>query len=239
MGRLNLAEYLKRRQSFQNNQPRFRQPCWTCRQPDFSCYCEWLKPFDPIIQFVILIHPIEYHRRIATGRMSHLILKNSMLIQGSTFAEDSEVGNIARDPDNQCLILYPGRNSSNLSLMGTDERSALFLTEKNNVIFVIDGTWGTAKKMVNQSPDLKALPRISFTPPGPSNFHLRKQPRPECYSTIEAIHHTIDLLGPVFGFHGPERPHDNLLFAFENMVRRQLDLAHGAETETWTRRRSS
>ncbi len=102
----------------------------------------------------------------------------------------------------------------------------LFKPNKNIVIFVIDGTWRTAKKMINQSPCLNTLPRISFTPPAPSRFHVRKQPRPECYSTIEAIHHTIELLGPVRGFPLGERRHDSLLFAFENMVRRQLDLAH-------------
>ena len=221
---MNLAEYLERRRQHQKDQPLYRQMCFTCRQPDFSCYCEWLRPFDPTIQFVILIHPIEYHRRIATGRMSHLILKNSRLIQGMTFSQDSEVGEIARNPLNQCSILYPGRNSKNLSPMTIEERAALFPSQKNNVIFVIDGTWGTAKKMVNQSPDLAMLPRICFTPPAPSNFRLRKQPRPECYSTIEAIHHTLELLDPACGGH--ERLYDNLLFAFENMVRRQLDLAH-------------
>ena len=42
--------------------------------------------------------------------------------------------------------------------------------------------------------NLGPLPRISFDPGEPSRFRGRKQPKPECLSTIEAIHRTIDLL---------------------------------------------
>src|SRR4051812_27006509 len=71
-GRMDLATFKKRRLEALANSPVYRTFCWDCRQPDFSCYCAWLKPFDPGIQFVILTHPVEYFRRIATGRMSHL-----------------------------------------------------------------------------------------------------------------------------------------------------------------------
>jgi hypothetical protein len=58
---------------------------------------------------------------------------------------------------------------------------------------------------------------------------VRKQPAQECYSTIEAIHHTIELLGPSCGFSVAQREHDRLLFIFDKMVSRQLDLAHSME----------
>jgi DTW domain-containing protein YfiP len=69
---MNLETFRQKRLAAAQNQPVFRKICLTCRQPDFSCFCEWLRPFDPKIDFIILTHPIEQQRRIATGRMSHL-----------------------------------------------------------------------------------------------------------------------------------------------------------------------
>jgi len=225
---MDLNRFLEKRQLALLQQPRYRNICLTCVQPDFSCYCSWLKPFDPKIEFVILIHPIEVRRRIATGRMTHLALKNSHLIDGMDYSECARVNQLLRDSSKQCFMLYPGRTSKNLTMMSPTERFDLIAPDKTPVVFVIDGTWATARKMVRLSYNLQVLPRICFTPTTPSNFHLRKQPKPECYSTIEAVHHTIELLGPAAGFQTADRAHDALLETFDKMVRRQFDLTHSS-----------
>lgn len=168
------------------------------------------------MRFVILNHPIEMKRRIATGRMSHLCLEKSWLIVGHDYTQNAQVNAIIANPAFHCVILYPGQRSVNLSPLSRSERSALFPRDRELVVFVIDGTWATARQTAWQSQNLKALPRVCFTPPAPSNFRVRKQPRPECFSTIEAIHHTIDLLGD------GSRKHDVLLDVFNQMVERQL-----------------
>lgn len=218
---INLEIFKQRRLEALQQQPIFRQLCLTCLQPDFSCYCAWLKPFDPGLEFVILTHPIEHQRRIATGRMSHLSLQKSHMIVGHNYTHNQRLNQILSDPDLHCVMLYPGRLSRNLSNVPARERAALFPREKRLAVIVIDGTWSTARKMVHLSQNLKNVPRICFTPPTPSNFRVRQQPRAECYSTIEAIHHTIELLGTT-----PQRQHDQLLTVFDKMVNRQLELAH-------------
>ncbi len=223
---MNLAEYHRKRLEARSHLPVFRQICFTCRQPDFSCFCSWLKPFDPQMDFIILTHPIEHQRRIATGRMSHLSLLNSQLIVGHDYTKNAALNRVLEDPDRHCVMLYPGPRSQNLSPMKAAERRALFPQRKRLTILVIDGTWSTARKMVHLSQNLKAVPRICFTPPTPSNFRVRQQPRADCYSTIEAIHHTLELLGPAMGLAEQERPQDGLLFVFDRMVDRQLELAH-------------
>ena len=100
------------------------------------------------------------------------------------------------------------------------------------LIFVIDATWGMAKKMVRVSPLLSSLPRIAFEPQKPSNYRFRRQPRPECVSTIEAIHEVIDELDregavPVV----PSGAHSNLLEVFEWMAVRQSAYTHGKRGE--------
>lgn len=223
---MNIELYRERRRQLSLLAPRFRDRCGACLQPDFSCYCQWLQPFDPKIQFVILIHPIEVRRRIATGRMAHMSLMNSRLISGHNYTNNTELNRILDDPENHCMMLYPGRLSKNLTPMSAQERFDIIPDNKRLTLLVIDGTWSTARKMVHLSQNIKSLPRICFSPDTPSNFRVRKQPRRECVSTIEAIHHTLDLIGPACGFQTQPRTHDSLLNVFDNMVNRQLELAH-------------
>lgn len=156
--------------------------------------------------------------------MSHLSLIDSQLIPGQDYSHNQRVNALIDDPMNECVILYPGPQSINLSpLSKTARRELIPHPPRRLVIFVIDGTWATARKMMRLSRNLGQLPRLSFTPDRPSNFRVRKQPKPECYSTIEAIYHLLELLQPD---HQPSsdqpRPHQGLLRVFDFMVERQL-----------------
>ena len=195
-----------------------------CAQPVFGCYCEHIQRINSKIKFVILIHPIEAKRRIATGRMSHLCLENSELIRGQNYTNNGRVNRILADPSHQPFVLYPGRTSMDLSEATEEQKASLFSANRTPVVFVIDGTWATARKMVRQSLNINSIPRICFTPANRSRFLVRKQPRPDCYSTIEAIHQTIELLGSSVGFDISERKQDSLLCVFNKMVERQLSL---------------
>jgi DTW domain-containing protein YfiP len=221
---MNINTYRENRERQLQAESRVRSLCLNCFQPEFGCYCSAIRAFDPNVKFVILIHPIEVRRRIATGRMAHLCLENSHLVMGQDYSNNKEVNSIISDPRFYSVVLYPGVTSVNLTTLSKEGRGELFPNEKSLAIFVIDGTWATARKMI-RSQNLKDLPRICFEPKTPSRFRVRKQPAPGCYSTIEAIHHTIDLLGCCSGGlegEGQARPHDALLDVFDLMVERQL-----------------
>jgi len=218
---LDIETYRLRKFERESAVPRSREMCLTCRQPAFGCYCEAVRRFDPGLRFVILIHPIEVKRRIASGRMSHLCLERSELIEGKDYSLNKRVNEIVSDPSLQPFILYPGPQAANLSRLSVGERTSLFDPNRELVIFVIDGTWATARKMM-RSENLRSLPRLCFSPEKPSMFRVRKQPAPGCVSTIEAIHQTIDLLGEAVGLDVTNRRHDALLDVFETMVERQL-----------------
>lgn len=216
---MTLNDYRLKKAMVLASEPKYRNLCTTCLQPDFGCYCSLIQPFECEINFVILIHPIEAKRRIATGRMSHLCLSGSHLIKGQNYTDHKELNALIEDPEYQTVILYPGRQAVNVSELSFQQRKEKFLISKKLRVLVIDGTWATAKKMLNQSENLKTVPRICFSPAKPSNFRVRKQPKSHCYSTIEAIHHTIDL------FHSDSvipRKHDQLLTVFDSMVEKQL-----------------
>lgn len=175
------------------------------------------------MKFVILIHPLEVKRRIATGRMSHLILQDSHLVQGEDYTDDKEVNAILEDPTLHPVILYPGRSSTDLSAMAPNERASLFPASKRLAVFVIDGTWNTARKMMHVSRNLHGIEQVRFSLPTPSRFRVRKQPAEGCFSTIEAIHQAIELIGPGRGFDLESRAHDNLMGVFDHLVEQQLE----------------
>jgi DTW domain-containing protein YfiP len=236
---MNRELYLEKRKILISLEEKFREMCLDCRQPSFNCYCSVVEKIDPKVKFVILTHPIEVRRRIATGRMSHLCLANSELIIGHNFTENKKVNSILEDPKFQSVILYPGRQALNISRLPVDQRKPFTPEGKQLALFVIDGTWNTARKMLHLSENLKTIPQICFTPERLSNFRVRKQPAPECVSTIEAIHQTIELIGPHIGFATETREHDKLLKVFDRLVEQQLVFVQRANSRHVKRIRRS
>jgi DTW domain-containing protein YfiP len=155
--------------------------------------------------------------------MAHLCMTNSLFMEGINFSCDARVEAILRDPGKFAVLLYPGESAINLSQLSLRERIAIVPAGRELVVFVPDGSWTTARKMVRASENLKKLPAVSFTPPTTSAYHIRRQPRPNFYCTVEAIHQVIDLFsesaGPTISV---PRPHDNLLEVFQLAVKRQL-----------------
>lgn len=213
-----------REEQQRQTESRFAKTCTACFRPRITCYCHLIQKIDLKFKFVILIHPLEARRRVATGRMTSLCLSNSLLLRGHDFSNRGTVNALIEDPKYHPVILYPGKASTNLTNLDIEARAAICPRGKELLIFVLDGTWATAHTTLRDSENLRNLPQICFTPDTPSNFRIRKQPKENCYSTIEAVHKTIDLLGPSFGFDTTTRAHDNLLHVFNAMVDQQIAL---------------
>ena len=160
-----------------------RSYCTDCQRPPPTCYCEWVSEVRTRTKFVILMHPDERRRRIATGRMSHLSLTNSELIIGEEFHDNPRVLEIIDQDD--CYLLYPGQESRPCRELSSD---------RPRTIFVLDAKWAQSRKMLAASPALMSLPRISFAGGYESWFTIKRQPRSECLSTLEAILYTISEL---------------------------------------------
>lgn len=221
---MNLQQYKENKRKLKEQEFIPRKNCSVCGFSLRTCYCKSVKPFDSKVVFAILIHRLEIERKIATGTMSHLVLKNSFLLPGCDYSEDETVNQLVNDPKNYCVVLYPGNESLNLSRLSSDDKKALVPEGKQLVVFVVDGTWASARHTMRLSQNLKNLPRISFDNDARSNFRIRKQPKSECLATVEAIHKTIELLGESQGFGLESRAHDNLLEVFDYMVENQISL---------------
>ncbi len=189
---MNIEQYKKRRKEFalEQSQEHKRLVCPRCRRPLKNCLCTELQPFDPKIKVVILMHPMEAKKeRIGTGRLSHLSLLNSEIVVGIDFTNNARVNNLIEDINNFPTVLYPGDKSLNIT---DNEFNYSDRNDKELVVFIIDGTWPCAKKMMTLSTNLQKIPRVCFTPRKSSQFSIKQQPDELCVSTIEAIYIFLD-----------------------------------------------
>lgn len=205
-----------------NDPAEFRAWCGRCRRPRVTCYCSLVEPFDSLPRFVILSQPRETKHRLGTGRMAHLGLANSLWYEGVDFSRHAQVNQLIADPANTAMLLYPGRDAVNVSQLNALERRNLIAGPRTAVVFVLDGTWKSVRKMLRLSVNLRRLPRLCFAPPTPSAYGFRREPRPECYSTVEAIHQVIELFTEPGSEALAARRHDRLLKPFHFMVATQL-----------------
>jgi DTW domain-containing protein YfiP len=210
--------------------------CYTCWWPRDLCLCPRIKPFPTATRFVILMHPKEAKReKYGTGRICHAALPDSRVLVGVDFTEDPEVNALLADPRNLCMVLYPGKASLNVSTGDVAPLLAARDAGRRLVVFLIDGTWQCAKKMMTQSRNVRGLPRISFTPAGESIFEIKEQPAPYCLSTLESIHRFLDEADRRGLERLPGRPHDNLLAVFREMIDFALRCAQDPEKASYRR----
>jgi DTW domain-containing protein len=174
-----------------------RLMCYRCFWPQAQCWCGSIQPMPTRTRFVFLMSPKEFKsEKGGTGRLTHLCLPNSRLRMGENFDRDEEVQALIRDPANYPVLLYPGKEAINLSTTNDPQVSAFRsqVSGRTLVVFLIDATWGGARKLLRLSPSLQRLPRIMFTPTAPSRFLTKQQPQEGCLSTLEAVHELLVVL---------------------------------------------
>jgi len=161
--------------------------------PSSSCICKYVSSFQTKTRFIILMHPKEYKKeRNGTGRMTQLQLENSEIIVGVDFTNNKRVNEILTKENSSSFLLYPGQDNFNLSLRKSSE--IIPFMGVNPHIFILDGTWPCARKMLKMSKNLQELKRVSFDNEIVSKFIFKQQPAPLCLSTIESVYTVLNLL---------------------------------------------
>ncbi|MBF0362915.1 MAG: DTW domain-containing protein [Oligoflexia bacterium] len=196
---MNLEQYLKRKAekkiSFQTEIQKYRQYCFRCFRSKKICFCNEISSFSTNTEFIILMHPKEARKeQLGTGRLANICLLNSKIIIGENFNNNDIVNQILASETYLPMILYPGKNSHNITNFDFPEHTKGNLENKKLLIFVIDGTWSCAKSMMRESHNLHRLPRISFEPGVLSLFKIKQQPAKYCLCTIESIFYLLNEL---------------------------------------------
>lgn len=189
-----------------------RTRCWTCYKPEPLCLCGRVPEVNNRTRITLFQHPRERFHAIGTARLARLGLSNLRF----EIPNAPVTRSLALEPDLSpgTGLLFPGPGALNLSSLPSSERPT--------GLVVLDGTWGQAGKLYRANPWLDGLPRYVLTPASPSRYRIRRAPRAQFISTIEAIVEALKILEP-------ETPGlDGLLEAFDTMIEAQMAFSHRA-----------
>jgi DTW domain-containing protein YfiP len=165
------------------------------------------------------MHPKEYKKeKNGTGHMTKLQLENSEIIVGVDFTNNNRVNEILNKEKSCSFLLYPGKEKFNLSIRKSSEINSFMGNSPH--IFILDGTWPCARKMLKLSKNLQKLKRVSFDNKIKSKFIIKQQPESLCLSTIESVYTVLNLLNEG-GFEQCDTK--GFLIPFEKMIAYQLE----------------
>jgi len=180
-------------------------PCPRCKKLPNLCFCAAVTPVENRVFVLVLRHPQEQDKKLGTAHMTTLQLKNAALKTGLSWANLSKAAGRPVKDNKKWGILYlgtakaseplPPRVLTVLSKAGNpapDQDAAL---ESLEGIILLDGNWSQAKALWWRNAWMLKCRRLVLQPPHPSLYgNLRKEPRRESVSTIEAAAYTLAAL---------------------------------------------
>jgi len=161
------------------------------------CICDSVTPIENRIAILILQHPQEQDRALGTARLTARHFENAVVKIGLSWPSLSKaLGRPVHDPS-RWAVLYLG--SAKASELDTDaeivainrkgemEEGQRGILKEIEGIVLLDGTWSQAKALWWRNAWMLKCQRVILGPRQPSRYgHLRKEPRRDGLSTIEA-----------------------------------------------------
>ncbi len=172
---------------------------------------------------VVLQHPREHHKAIGTARIAALCLPSAEILVGFDFEHDERARSLLADPEAPAVLLYPSPEARDLRR--DPPKGPVTLV-------VLDGTWSQSRSLLRDNAWLQGLPKVAFAPDAPSEYRIRREPREDFVSTIEALVHALGMLED-----GDPARFQALMAPFRAMVDLQVKFAAGVSEPRWRRPR--
>lgn len=185
------------------NEPR----CERCARPARACVCDRL-PAEPLaspLEIVILQHPREDDVVLGTAPLVARALAKAHVRVGLSWPSlEAAVGREGIDRA-RWAVLFATKEEGEAAKIAPAPGTVRVLDRKGapcdpttlEGLVVLDGTWSQAKTLWWRNPWLLKLARVGLAPREASMYgKLRKEPRREWVSTLEAIGDVLPALGP-------------------------------------------
>ncbi|MEJ2763290.1 tRNA-uridine aminocarboxypropyltransferase [Photobacterium sp. MCCC 1A19761] len=185
--------------------------CEQCGKAKKACICRWIQVLDAKTELWILQHPSEVKRAIGTARILTLSLPNARLWVGEDFSEHPELNTLLAQRERDTYLVYPGEMAMPISRLADESQTGTRL----RTLILLDGTWKKAYKIWQLSTNLQALPTVTLDNVEQGNYRIRKSPKAQGVSTVEAGYLALTALEGEGKFHP-------LLEAFEQMIDDQI-----------------
>ncbi len=150
-----------------------RARCEQCLRPLKGCVCDALHPCRSERPLTIWQDPTEAKHPLSTARLLHLSVQPSRLLVADTLSHQD----VFPQGLEGVALLYPLPNAEPL-----DWQEA----QSVNELLVLDGTWRKVRRLLHLNPWLLQLPCIRLQPQQSSQYRVRKSPREDGLSTLEA-----------------------------------------------------
>ncbi|MFT5033718.1 MAG: DTW domain-containing protein YfiP [Bacteroidia bacterium] len=187
-----------------------RAICSNCERPQTTCICDALITMECNYQLIILQDPTESRHALSSAPILEKSIRNTRLLIGEIFDPEKIIG-----PDWQScsVLIFPSEHAVTANPLRDSQISTVIL---------LDGTWKKARRLMHLNPWLRELPTFALQPDQLSKYKIRKSPRTDGLSTIEAAVCVLNELQPEKDFSG-------ILAAFHKMIELQIT-AMGEDT---------
>jgi len=177
--------------------PELVAECPQCLKPLPLCVCDSVTPIKSRVALLILQHPQEQDRALGTARLTAAHFANATLRVGLSWPSLAKaLGQPVADPARWAVLYLGSVRAADLDAEG----EIVALTRKGEVaenqrgilrgiegVVLLDGTWSQAKALWWRNPWMLKCQRVILNPARPSRYgHLRREPRRDGLSTIEA-----------------------------------------------------
>ena len=179
--------------------------CPACGKPAGLCICDRVHPVDTRLRVAILQHPQEKRERLGTSALVTATLPRAEVRVGLSWPSlEAALGRPGAEPERWAVLSVAKLPAElpaatrNEPVVLIDRRGRVLDRQHHRLegIVVLDGTWSQAKTLWWRNAWLLKLPRIVLRPLEPSMYgRLRREPRREWVSTLEAVADTLPALG--------------------------------------------
>lgn len=187
-----------------------RVTCPACERPQATCLCAYLTTVVAPLDVLILQDPKEAKHALSSAPIIEKSIINCQRVIGERFVPEQLLG---PDWQDTALLLFPSEQAS-------DIKANLDLS--NKTLIVLDGTWKKVARLIHLNPWLLEITHIRIHAQNESQYQIRKSPRADGLSSIEA---TVAVLNSL----SQSQDYDVILPAFAKMIDYQIQ-AMGKET---------
>ncbi|MDE2361353.1 MAG: DTW domain-containing protein [Hyphomicrobiales bacterium] len=171
--------------------------CPHCGKPSTLCVCERVAPVENRVEVLILQHPQEQDRLLGTARLAGRQLARATFRIGLSWPSLAKALGREAQPADWAVLYLGAANAAELpanrEVVVLDKKGAVIADQDAALrrirgVVVFDGTWAQAKTLWWRNAWVLKARRLVLNPKQRSLYGaLRREPRRESLSTIEAI----------------------------------------------------
>jgi DTW domain-containing protein YfiP len=180
-----------------------RAQCPHCERPIKTCLCDDIVKLKCAYQLIILQDPTEAKHALSSAPILAKSIVGAQLIIGDLFDPFELLG---KNWQQESLLVFPNADSLSSPQAGKIRFKYLIL---------LDGTWRKVSRLLHLNPWLMKIPSIAIRPTHTSEYKIRKSPREDGLSTIEAA---VSILNDLHA----DKNFSPILPAFRKMIEMQI-----------------